>query len=109
MSRYGLVQAMPPTGSSFPWAIWCANVIGSALIGLFYVIIVEKTIISAEWRPLIIVGFLGGLTTFSTFALDGILLWQNGQLSIAAAYIISSVAACLSVAVLSIYLAQRLF
>jgi len=109
MSRYGLLQAMPATGTSFPWAIWWANVIGSALIGLFYVIIVEKTIVSAEWRPLIMVGFLGALTTFSTFALDGILLWQNGQLSIAAAYIISSVVACLSVAALSIYVAQRFF
>lgn len=109
LGRYGLMQIMPSAVGSFPWAIWCANIIGSAAIGLLYVLIVEKGIIAAEWRPLLIVGFLGALTTFSSFALDGVLLWQSGHLMTALAYIVSSVLACLFIAAASISLAQRFF
>ena len=107
MSRYWLIQFVPLTVNGFPWAIWFANVAGSILIGLFYVLIIEKGIISEQLRPFIMVGFLGALTTFSSVALDSVLLWQNGEASVALAYIISSVVTCLLCAGLTIAVAQR--
>ncbi|MGH1485923.1 MAG: fluoride efflux transporter CrcB [Cellvibrionaceae bacterium] len=109
MSRYGLTQLLPPAAlNGFPWATWTANIIGSALIGLFYVLIIEKGVINEQWRPLLMVGFLGALTTFSTFALDSILLWQNNQWFYGLLYILSSVIGCLLCAAGSMWLAQKL-
>ncbi|MGH1438663.1 MAG: fluoride efflux transporter CrcB [Cellvibrionaceae bacterium] len=109
MSRYGLMQFIPASAGSFPWAVWWANIVGSTIIGLLYVLIVEKGLIAAEWRPLLIVGFLGALTTFSTFALDAVLLWQAGQIGTALSYVLSSVLGCLLCAIGGIWLAQKLF
>ena len=108
MSRYGLTLLIPISSNGFPWAIWFANIIGSISIALFYVIIVEKALIAEQWRYFIIVGFLGALTTFSSFALDGILLWQNGEPLVALNYVVSTVFACLICAGLTISLVQRL-
>jgi CrcB protein len=107
VSRYGLTQLVPIAASGFPWAIWFANVIGSMLMGFFYVLIIERGIIAEQWTPFIMVGFLGALTTFSSFALDGVLLWQNGQVSIALVYIISSIVACLLCAGFTVIVMQR--
>ncbi len=109
ISRYGLIQLLSPVGNGFPWAIWTANIIGSASVGLCYVVIVEKGIIAEQWRPFMMIGFLGALTTFSTFALDSLLLWQNGQLGTAVIYIVSSVIGCLLCAAGAIWLAQQIF
>ena len=108
VSRYGLTQLVPVAASGFPWAIWFANVLGSMLMGLLYVLIIERGIIAQQWTPFLMVGFLGALTTFSSFAVDGVLLWQNGQVSIALAYIISSVVTCLLCAGMTIVAMQRL-
>jgi CrcB protein len=108
MSRYGLTQLIPIAANGFPWAIWCANVVGSMLMGLFYVLIIEKAVIAQHWTPLIMVGFLGALTTFSSFALDGVLLWQNGHAGVALTYIISSVVACLLSAGITVIVLQRI-
>lgn len=108
VSRYGLTQLVPVAASGFPWAIWFANVLGSMLMGLLYVLIIERGIIAQQWTPFLMVGFLGALTTFSSFAVDGVLLWQNGQVSIALAYITSSVVTCLLCAGMTIVAMQRL-
>jgi CrcB protein len=107
VSRYGLTQLVPIAASGFPWAIWFANVFGSMLMGLLYVLIIERGIIAQQWAPFLMVGFLGALTTFSSFAVEGVLLWQNGQVSIALAYIISSVVTCLLCAGMTIVATQR--
>ena len=108
MSRYGLTLWLAPTLDGFPWATWVANIIGSILIGLFYVLITEKGLINEQWRPLLMVGFLGALTTFSTFALDSVLLWQNNQWVDGLLYILSSVIGCLLCVTGSIWLLQKL-
>lgn len=109
LARYALINIMAPISNSFPWPIWTANIIGSALIGILYVLIIEKGIIAPEWRPFLVVGFLGALTTFSTFALDGVLLWQNGHGTTAMIYVLSSVIGCFICAIAGMVMAQRLF
>jgi len=87
------MQRLNCTG--FPLGTFAANVLGSFLIGVFFVVLAEKAQLSEPWRPLIVVGFLGGMTTFSTFSLDALLLFEQGNYNTALFYIVSSVALCL--------------
>ena len=81
--------------SLLPWlppGTLAANLIGGYIVGIALAVLVDRPDISPEWRLLIITGFCGGLTTFSTFSLDAFYLLENGAYSAAAAYVLSSVA-----------------
>ena len=54
--------------SGFPWPTLIANAIGALLIGILYVLIAEKGLVAVTWRPFLIIGLLGALTTFSSFS-----------------------------------------
>lgn len=83
----------------FPLGTLIVNVLGSALIGVCYVLIIEKGALSAEWRHILMVGFLGAFTTFSTFSLDALNMWQNGHQFLALSYVsITFVASLVAVA-----------
>ena len=66
------------TGAQFPWATFTINVSGSFAIGLLSVLL-------ARWLPhpharlLVVVGFLGGYTTFSSFSFESLALWERGE------------------------------
>ena len=64
------------TGAAFPWGTLSVNVLGSFLIGFLFLYF-EQTI-SPTQKALLITGFLGALTTFSTFSLETVLMLQNG-------------------------------
>jgi fluoride exporter len=66
---------------SIPLGTLSANLIGGYLIGLFIAFFASNTAIAPEWRLFIITGFLGGLTTFSTFSAEIVALIQEGRLS----------------------------
>lgn len=83
------------TSHSFPYATLIVNVIGSALIGIAYVILIERMMLGEEWRLAIIVGLLGSFTTFSTFSLECFVLLGKGEVGAALAYIGVSVFLCL--------------
>ena len=96
VSRYWLHSAMQRFNDcGFPLGTFAVNVLGSFLIGVFFVLLAEKAQIAEQWRPVIVVGFLGGLTTFSTFSLDALLLFEQGHYNTALFYIISSIVLCL--------------
>jgi CrcB protein len=57
-----------------------ANFIGGYLIGVAIALFAAYTDLSAEWRLLIVTGFCGGLTTFSTFSAELVFLMQQGRL-----------------------------
>jgi CrcB protein len=79
MSRFWLHTAVQRfNGSSFPLGTFAVNVLGSFLIGVLFVVLAEKAQLSETWRPLIVVGFLGAMTTFSSFSLDALLLFEQG-------------------------------
>jgi CrcB protein len=82
-------------GGRFPWGTFAVNVTGSCLIGALYVLISERALLSEHWRVLLVVGYLGGFTTFSAFSLDALLLMQAGQLLEALLYVLGSVMLCL--------------
>jgi CrcB protein len=86
----------------FPWGTLAVNVLGSFLIGMVYILISERMLLSEQWRAVLIVGYLGAFTTFSTFSLDALLLMQEGFIVQAFSYILASVALCLLCAWLGI-------
>ncbi|MEH6628206.1 MAG: fluoride efflux transporter CrcB [Motiliproteus sp.] len=79
------------TDHYLPLGTLVVNVIGSLLMGVLFVLIMEKSQISPEYRPLLMVGLLGAFTTFSTFSLETVALMQEGHIMSAAIYILLSV------------------
>lgn len=80
-------------GRSFPFGTFVVNVSGSFLIGLLMTLMAERFLENPEWRLLIVVGGLGGYTTFSTFEYETGKLMADGELIYAALNIVLSVAA----------------
>ena len=75
----------PPTSEAgiFPWGTLAANLIGGYLIGLCIGLFQNLPQIDPEWRLLFITGFLGALTTFSTFSIEVVGMLQQGRLFLA--------------------------
>jgi len=90
MARFGLHSLMVPAPGKFPFATYTANVAGCFLMGIFYILIVEKHLLTPTLRPLIMVGFLGAFTTFSTFSIEALNLWHTQNFHIAVTYVVSS-------------------
>jgi CrcB protein len=94
-------------GPGFPWATFGINVSGALAIGALTVVL-ERWLPHPNARLLLVTGFLGGYTTFSTFALETVTLWGRGQRGMALAYVSGSVGAGLAAAVVGIALARPL-
>jgi len=84
-------------GETFPWGTLIVNVIGSFLIGLIATVSGTdgRFLIPAEARQFLMVGILGGFTTFSSFSLQTLTLARDGQWLLVAANIVGSVVLCL--------------
>ncbi|MDX4063400.1 fluoride efflux transporter CrcB [Aliarcobacter skirrowii] len=91
----------------FPLGILIVNILGSLILGFVYFYI-SNFIVSENVRFLIITGFLGGLTTFSTFALDSYLL-LNSSLSLAILNIILNISGSIFAIFLGVKIAQFIF
>ncbi len=95
-------------GRGFPYGTLSVNVLGSLVIGVLYVLLVERSSLGAEWRALLITGFLGGFTTFSTFSLETALLLQQAEHLKAVLNIAASVAICLAATLIGLYAGRQL-
>jgi CrcB protein len=63
----------------FPFGTFAVNLLGCFLIGLFYSLSERGNLLSPEWRLMLVTGFCGGYTTFSTFAYENITLLRRGD------------------------------
>jgi CrcB protein len=79
-------------GTAFPYATLFENVTGSLVMGLLAGYFAFKGDLSQGWRLFLTTGMLGGYTTFSAFSLDTALLYERGELALAALYVLASVA-----------------
>ena len=86
--RY-LLSGMNST--SYPWGTFTVNILGSLLIGLL-VGLVNKGSLSPEMKLLLVTGFCGGFTTFSTFTSESFSMMKTGDVMLSALYIGASVA-----------------
>jgi CrcB protein len=96
LARYGLGLAFPPGRTGFPWATFGINVVGSLLIGVLMVLVVEIWDAHPLIRPFLGVGILGGFTTFSTYVVDLQRLVDAGAAGTALAYLAGTLVAALA-------------
>ena len=109
LSRFGLQQWIAALYSGrFPLAIFVANSIGSLILGLIYVLIVEKGLLPEVWWPFLMIGLLGAFTTFSTFLLDSIRLIEQGDWLVALGNIFANVVVGLIAAFIGMYIGRWL-
>ena len=78
-------------GTAFPFATLTENVLGSLIMGALAAYFAFKGDATQSWRLFLTTGILGGYTTFSAFSLDSALLYERGELGLAALYVIGSV------------------
>jgi len=86
---YGLL------GRGFPYGTFAVNIVGAFIIGLIMEIGMHSTAIPANLRSGLTIGFLGGLTTFSTFSYETFRLLEEGEFLIASTNVLASVLVCL--------------
>lgn len=77
--RWGLGVLMNHIHAHLPLGTLLANLIGGYLIGIAVAFFNHSTALTPEWRLFVITGFLGGLTTFSTFSAESVVLLQRGE------------------------------
>ena len=82
-------------GRGFPWGTLAVNVIGSFLMGLLFVLFMERSLVSGELRGALLVGLLGAFTTFSTFSIETLALMEQADYLKALVNVLASVLVCI--------------
>jgi CrcB protein len=92
ISRYGVALWIGQRwGRNFPLGTFVINVSGSFLIGLLMSLFTERFMVNPQWRLMLVVGFLGAYTTFSTFEYETGTLMKDGEWLIAGLNVVLSV------------------
>lgn len=101
------VAFMRLVGPGFPWSTIFINILGSFVMGMIVVILAHKD--ATRLAPFLMTGILGGFTTFSAFSLDAFTLYERGDLTPAALYVLGSVGLSLAAIVLGILSTRMVF
>ncbi|MCF6767774.1 fluoride efflux transporter CrcB [Thiotrichales bacterium 19S11-10] len=108
LCRYLTYQCYNRLEIVFPLGTITVNVLGSFAIGFLSVLIIQKFHLSQLYQNLILTGFLGGFTTFSTFSLDSLSLMHQGYITRALIYMLLSLALGLLAVVIGYVLAKNI-
>ena len=108
LARAALGVAFPTSSGSFPWTTLTINVVGSFVLGIVVVLLVDLFRPPPLLRPVLATGFLGGFTTFSTFMVDTAQLGRHGHVPTAVAYVVASIAVGVAAAWLGIVTGKQL-
>ena len=93
-------------GQDFPYGTLVVNVLGSLLMGFLFHMLVERMSAAAEWRAVLLIGFLGAFTTFSTFSIETLALIEEGRALAALTNAGASVLGCVGAAWLGLNMAR---
>ncbi|WP_141733759.1 fluoride efflux transporter FluC [Oligoflexus tunisiensis] len=89
--RYGIsLWALKAVPQAFPWATFVINIVGAFLMGVLYVLGLDRISLAPEIRTGLAAGFLGGFTTFSAYCNESLRLWEGGERVMAALYYFGS-------------------
>ena len=107
--RYLLSRfAAKELGLGFPYGTLGINVVGSFIVGFFVIWTMERVLIDPRWRLLVVVGFCGSFTTFSSYAFETMAFFERGQWGLMLANIFSNNILCLAGALAGMALARVL-
>lgn len=85
LARYGLSTLVQRhSGAMFPWGTFVVNVLGAFVFGFIWSLVEQRLVMSVEMRVILLTGFLGGFTTFSSFMFESAALITDGQWGLAA-------------------------
>jgi CrcB protein len=108
LARYEIAQWIKVAPDGFPWATFWTNLSGAFVLGLFLTLVIERFRPTRYLRPFFAIGFLGSYTTFSTLAVETVLLIKDGHVTLGVGYTLASVIVGLALAYLGIVLARLL-
>lgn len=95
-------------GRGFPYGTLVVNIIGSLLMGLLTVLLIERMSLGPEWRAALLIGVLGGFTTFSSFSIETLNLIETGAYAKAFANAVLSVMLCVAAAWAGVVVGRQL-
>jgi CrcB protein len=109
LSRYGIgLWARSALGTGFPYGTFVVNVLGCFLIALIAELAVRTTLVSDTLRLTLTTGFMGGLTTYSSFNFETTDLLRSRAWALAFANLGATLVACFIAGLLGLFLARKL-
>ena len=95
-------------GPVFPYGTLSINVLGSFVVGFFLIWTSERVLVDPRWRLLVVIGFCGSFTTFSSYAFETMSLFERGQYGLMMANFLGNNVLCLAAALAGMALARAL-
>jgi CrcB protein len=95
-------------GPVFPYGTLTINIVGSIIVGFFVIWTTERVLVDARWRLLVVVGFCGSFTTFSSYAFETMAYFEQGQWGLMLTNILGNNLLCLGGALAGMVLARAL-
>jgi len=104
LSRY-TVKVLGPV---FPYGTLIINLLGSLVVGFFVIWTTERVLADPRWRLLVVIGFCGSFTTFSSYAFESMAYFEQGQWLLMTTNILTNNLLCLAAALAGMALARVL-
>jgi CrcB protein len=109
VARFGLSSGVYALlGRSFPYGTFVVNVLGCLAMGILFVLFTERFADSSVLRAGVLIGVLGGFTTFSSFSIETFNLLEQGEAAKAGLYILGSLVLCVTSTWLGVLIGRQL-